>query len=357
MNDIAIHLAFPEGVLRYDCAGCDQRCCKTKGLAVFPGERAPLLTVHPALELVSDGNSAGIDILATPSSGCWFLEDALCAIVTSPTPAIRPVSCRLFPFNIFGLWKDTLVVAPNALCPFEVVDDGSGISGAEILALLQAYGAAGAPAEQLAPDSADAGRLVLERLIRHAAGASVAEISPLPLLAFQRITADAFAKGDAKGLDDVDTGRIDEVQGHIDESLVRIAEVIAVPMPNDDAFAAIAPLFAAMTPALRLFIYNTLAPPEVSRRLEILALYAAHWQNLRPARKLNAQTLMQLATSLAPQLALLAAWETPWPKRGVKTLGLKKGQPPAATVNLPKPPAQRSLRLLRIATFLTEGAP
>ena len=111
--DVDIHFAFADGVLQYDCASCDQRCCKTGGLVLFPSQRELLLKRYPALELVAPVTTTGIDIFATPPAGCWFLADEQCRL--SGDSSLRPGACALFPFNLFGLLGETLVVAPNAL--------------------------------------------------------------------------------------------------------------------------------------------------------------------------------------------------------------------------------------------------
>src|SRR5688572_7172164 len=84
-SDIGIFFAFPDGALAYDCASCDQRCCKTGGLAVFPNERALLVKRHPALELVGQP-SDGIAVYATPPSGCFFLAGDRCSLLVNGAP-------------------------------------------------------------------------------------------------------------------------------------------------------------------------------------------------------------------------------------------------------------------------------
>ena len=90
MTDVPVFMAFPDEALRYQCATCDQRCCKLSALLVFPAERERLVTALPALELVAPPVAGGIEAFATPPSGCWFLKDDRCALVDDDAPADEP---------------------------------------------------------------------------------------------------------------------------------------------------------------------------------------------------------------------------------------------------------------------------
>jgi hypothetical protein len=337
MSDVPVHLAFPDRVLRYDCDACDQRCCKTSGLAVFPAEREALIRRHPALELVEPAAPGAITVFATPPSGCWFLDGPRCSLVARSGDVHanrrhdpgRPRACTLFPFNLFGTVGDALVVAPNGLCPLWV-EPGAGVGHAEVLELLAQLGAAGAPPPVLRADG-DAS-LPLERVVRDAATASLTEPSPLPLIAFTELaTAATLEHGDPERAM-VGQGAIGETIEALEATLTVLAGVVGVPVPADADLADVAPTLAAWTPTLRLFAFEHVPIGSLPRALLALTLYAAHWQALRPERRLLPQTLMQMIGSLGPTLELLAAWDQPWRGGPVDGLPLRDGELPSVAL-------------------------
>src|SRR5438128_229638 len=96
----AAYFTFPDGALTYDCATCRQRCCRGKGFAVADPELVPLLAKAPELAAVLALRPGGALGATNVSDGCWFLEgDGLCRIERDFGRALKPVTCRLFPFN------------------------------------------------------------------------------------------------------------------------------------------------------------------------------------------------------------------------------------------------------------------
>jgi hypothetical protein len=349
-SDIGIFFAFPDGALAYDCAGCDQRCCKTGGLVVFPGERALLVRRHPALELVG-APEEGIAVYATPPSGCWFLSGGRCSLLgtgaaehnTRHAPP-RPVACTLFPFNLFGNVGNTLVVAPNGLCPLHV-RPGAGVAHADILDLLTRVGAAGTPPAPLR--TGDDAVMALEQLLRDAAAASLEEPSPLPLLAFSYVATERYLTAGPAGLADLDLAHLLDLIGAYDDLLAEYAAVLGVPKPGADTLAAIAPLFAAWSSTVRLFGFGHLPLRLVPRAMLALVLHVGHWVEQAKGRAVLPQTLLQMVSSLGPTLELLATWHEPW--SGATVPGVTRGVAPAGTVTLATDPVERGFALRRLA--------
>ncbi len=355
-DSINVHLAFPDGVLAYDCAVCDQRCCKTGALVVFPAERQSLIRRHPALELVTPPILEGITAFATPPSGCWFLEGSDCSLLDSANhenntvhSAMRPVACTLFPFNLFGQLGDTLVVAPNGLCPFEVRRDGA-VSHAQVLEVLDRVGAAGEPPLPLRPDAVG-DQIALERLILDAATTSLDEPSPVPLIAFSKLATDAFLEHGADGLERPDVGSLDETVADLYARLDLYARIVGVPSPDDATLEAIAPMLAAWTGTLRLFGFPRTPIGQLPYAVLGLSLYVATWHALAPQRPLLPQGLMQLVSSLAPTIALLNAWSLPWAAGDVDGVPLRNGATPeqCLTDHLPDDPLERNTLLRRLS--------
>lgn len=325
-----IHLAFPDGALAYDCPRCDQRCCKTGHLAVFPREHDRLVRLRPALELVAPPTQSAIGFYATPPSGCWFLEGSRCEQFTAHGGALRPLACTLFPFNLFALHGDTFVVAPNPLCPLEV-RPGDGIAFADVVEVLGTVGAAGAPPTPVRlGDPPDA--LVLERLLRDATRSALSEATPLKLLAFASLASRSFAAGGVGELAMVDLHLVDAEEYEVRARWLEHAEVLGIAAPGDAALAAVAPQVAAWMPSLRLFCFDGIGLGPLARAFEAFALLAAHWAELRPGRPVLPQTLAQLATSLRPICALLALWHEPWAGPRLDHPHIDPGMPPAELV-------------------------
>jgi Fe-S-cluster containining protein len=363
-EQINVHFAFPDGALAYDCAACDQRCCKTGSLVVFPAERASLVQAHPALELVGPPTTASIAAYATPASGCWFLDGARCQLLGSPNRRDntahgdrRPVACTLFPFNLFGQLGETLVVAPNGLCPLEV-RRSEGIRHADVLDTLKQVGAAGEPPLPLRPE-APRELVILERLILDAATASLEEPSPVPLIAFSHLATETFTRRGVDGLEALDvSGLSDAIEGAY-EQLERFAAIVGVPPPADATLEAVAPLLAAWTPVVRLFGMSRVPLERLPDAMLALTLYLSTWHALAPQRRLLPQGVMQMVSSLGSTIELLCAWDDPWQAGELPGSTAADGVPPAECIEpmLAADPVERGTQLRRLALARLGAAP
>lgn len=357
---INIHFAFPDRAFAYDCGSCDQRCCKTGTLAVSPRERPLLERLHPGLELAAREMAGDIACFVTPLSGCWFLLDARCALcdahTITPANAARPSACSIFPFNLFGTYQQSLVVAPNPLCPLPV-HPGQGLSHEEVLKSINDYGAAGSLPPPLRTADPDGG-IALERVVRHAAGAGLDTPSPTLLIAFERLATDAFMRGGRSALASLDLAPLDDIAFELEREFLRMSMVVGVPMPPQASLNACNALLAAWTPALRLFGFEDAPLTRLPRLILALTLYVAHWHSLSRERTVSPHALMQLLNSLRPNLAFLAALDVPWPAASVETLGLVKGSVPNVdeiVERLPVDPLARTAALRGLGSTLTGG--
>jgi hypothetical protein len=314
MTSTPVFLAFPDGALAYDCSGCDQRCCKTGTLAVHREDVAPLIQMHPALELVASSNGHGTHLFATPLQGCWFLKDTRCSLVTegdghsqSQHKAPRPRNCSLFPFNLVGRLGDIIVVAPNGLCPLRV-KPGEGMRHEH---LLETIAATGSPfddtPESLRPEGA--ALLPLEAAIVHVAQRSLADDSPLPLLGFTQLITEAHLQN---RLESTDLSELPIMIEAFGEEAQVFAEILDLPCLDAQDLSRITPLFNAWTPTLRLFGFNDLPLSCVPRAMLALALMASYWHKLCPDTPIQAHTLLQMVGGLGPTFRLLALWNSPW---------------------------------------------
>ncbi len=350
MRDVALHFAFPSGVLTYACPSCDQRCCKTGALALLPEERQRVVQRYPALELVAPLSTDEVASVATPCSGCWFLAGQRCTLVGADGGALRPRACSLYPWNLFGLHGTTLVVAPHPLCPLGVVRQG-GTTHAEVLELLAGLGAAGAPPEVLRRgDPPEA--LALERLLREAAGAAIAEgRNPVQLLAFSELATGAFLGGGTEALGHLAAADVARHEADVTARLGAMAVALGVDMPAVGTLARLGPTFAAWAPILRLFALEEVPLARLPSVLLALLLYAAEWQAGRPERPVLPQTLTQLIGALRPRLELLAAWDSPWRGAAVPELDVSPGDLPSrvALPRLSREPLARQAQLQRLA--------
>jgi hypothetical protein len=347
VSDVAIHFAFPSGVLTYDCPSCDQRCCKTGGLPLFPREKERIVATYPALELVAPQGAEQIGVFATPCSGCWFLAERRCTLTTAHGGALRPYACTLYPWNLFGAHGETLVVAPHPLCPLSV-EPGGGTTHAFVLDLLQKLGAAGAPPSPVRSTDPP-GALALERVIRDACTAAITDgLGPLELLAFSDLATRSFSKGQ---LGDLDLTHLDATTAEAGDRMGAMADVVGVQLPSAAVLAELAPTIAAWTPSLRLFALEHVSLSRLPDAMTALLLYAAHWQSERPGRRLLPQTLTQMLGSLGETIAVLASWDEPWTGETVETLGLRPGATPSAVVRprLAKDPLERARQLRLVA--------
>ena len=164
------YFTFADGSLRYDCPSCRQRCCRGKGFALGGEQLVPLVaklpTLAPLLKLRGGAWSA-----TNLADGCWFLDDAgWCSIETTHGRALKPSTCRLFPFNRVYRVGDVRVVDVNTvLCPVEAAG-GGGVTHAELVREIDEL--AGSPLIDAAtplPPALDVNWLDVERKASHAA--------------------------------------------------------------------------------------------------------------------------------------------------------------------------------------------
>ena len=121
-----IYFPFLSGLLTYDCARCDARCCRGAQLGIGRSrELVGLLSISPALGLLAapDFSQAPMPGLQSPVDACWFLDKKQrCRLEWAVGREHKPASCRLFPFHLFRLAGEHLVVMPHFLCPLQVAD-------------------------------------------------------------------------------------------------------------------------------------------------------------------------------------------------------------------------------------------
>lgn len=121
-----IHFPFLSGLLSYDCATCDARCCRGAQLGIGRSrELVGLLSISPALSLLAspDFNQAPMPSVQSPVDACWFLDKKNhCRLEWAVGRDSKPASCRLFPFHLFRLAGEHLVVMPHFLCPLQIAD-------------------------------------------------------------------------------------------------------------------------------------------------------------------------------------------------------------------------------------------
>jgi hypothetical protein len=302
VSDVEIFLAFPDGGLRYDCRACDQRCCKTGVLPLFPNERESIVRQHPALELVAPGHADGVALFSTPCSGCWFLADGRCTLADGAH--LRPQACTLYPWNVFGRLGNALVVAPHPLCPLTVAP-GRGVTHREVVQLIGRLGAAGGPASMLSAAHGP-GRLVLERLVRDVATACLNDETPFRVLAFSQLAGQAFLDHGPAGIAEMPLERLDEVAGELEQRAARMARAGRLSL-DGAAWAKVTPLFAAWLPSLRLFAFDEAPLHALPAACLALAVEMAHWQTLAPERALLPMALAERAASAWPRLGELVA--------------------------------------------------
>jgi hypothetical protein len=118
-----VFFSFPDGVFHYVCRECTQNCCFRS--AEFDGrigdEIQQLMGLYPAMEIVTIRRRGDTMALATPSGRCYFLDqDNRCGIETRHGKELKPVACRVFPFNHYSRLGDAFVVGLNFLCPLRL---------------------------------------------------------------------------------------------------------------------------------------------------------------------------------------------------------------------------------------------
>ena len=121
------YFTWPDGALSYDCVGCAE-CCKGLGIGLDAagGQVARLVEAYP--ELTAFLRKRGSTWTAfNPRGRCWFLDpEGLCRIEREHGRAVKPASCRLFPFNrVFRLGGTLIVDYNSVICPLRASDHGS----------------------------------------------------------------------------------------------------------------------------------------------------------------------------------------------------------------------------------------
>lgn len=375
MGEVPVFLAFADGVLGYRCQGCDQRCCKTGALPLFPAETEKLIYRHPALELVLSQQQP-LSLAHLPKSGCWFLGETGACGLHQPS---KPSACSLFPTNVFGLLDEALVVGPSGLCPMTVLPTtvaAAGKSGdftvldhAQTLASLGRLGAAGLPPAPLRPyHGSFENILVLETAIRDASGAMLGHANArdgwLPILAYTYLLGDAFFVGGAKALT---KAKLDH-QDAVEEALLTMRQdflhTLGIAAPSTKDHQEVAPLLLAYHSALRLFGFERIPPARLPEALLALELYAAYLGSQGQGQTINGQSLMELVSTMAPMIELLLRWQRPWPQRANIAipsqntfLQLQPGRSPAEQVALPADLLPRSEMLRAVADALQAFPP
>jgi hypothetical protein len=119
----ALHFAFIDGGMQYDCPSCDAHCCRGAGFAGSMDRELPkLLTLYPPLGHMATGRHGPVVYFANPPNGCYFLDaDRLCRVEKEHGRALKPSICGLFPFNVFSRVGTAVVVRPHFLCPLQAV--------------------------------------------------------------------------------------------------------------------------------------------------------------------------------------------------------------------------------------------
>jgi|GEM_PF-1579857 len=122
-DKVPIYMAFPDGVFHYVCRECTMVCCYRS--AEFDGsfrdEIAQLVQLYPAMEITAIRRRGDVVKFATPSGRCYFLDaDNRCGVEVRHGKEIKPVACRVFPFNNYYRAGRIFVVGLNFLCPLKL---------------------------------------------------------------------------------------------------------------------------------------------------------------------------------------------------------------------------------------------
>jgi hypothetical protein len=181
--DRDVYFPFGSARLGYDCVTCGAKCCRGHGYELRAGDelRAQITQSAPARFFVDPCEASEHHFhVRNLAPGCFFLRgDGLCGIQAQQGYALKPQTCRLFPFNQLGVVGSHLIVAPHPdLCPLDVMPHGSESQLSDYGELLAAMSGAtiNVHAIVLPIGDADAARLVeSERWIvelseRHANG-------------------------------------------------------------------------------------------------------------------------------------------------------------------------------------------
>lgn len=169
-----VYLAFPDGLLHYDCVSCKAQCCRGHGYQLNAAREVQYqLRANPTVRFFvnpCDAHAAHYHVSnAAPS--CFFLtSDDRCGIQVQHGFDAKPSTCRFFPFNGLFVVDRYLVVHPHlSLCPIEVVAGGqrSACSNHEsILDVMASYGIDQHVHERQPVVGVNTGLIVLEKAIR-----------------------------------------------------------------------------------------------------------------------------------------------------------------------------------------------
>lgn len=125
LNGKVIYFPFPDRAWGYDCERCGSFCCKGNGFGASPDEFAQLETQYPGLKLFARAGDRPTIRLLNLRGNCFFLEpNGFCRIQQEHGRAAKPFVCKMFPFNLFELSGDVLIVRPKPnLCPLHLCSD------------------------------------------------------------------------------------------------------------------------------------------------------------------------------------------------------------------------------------------
>jgi Fe-S-cluster containining protein len=132
-----IYFTFPDRRFTYECNGCGA-CCKGLGIGLDAtgGQVDDLVRLYPGLTSFLRKRGAAWTAF-NPRGQCWFLTgEGLCRVERDHGRAVKPASCRLFPFNrIFRMGAWMIVDYNSVICPLKAVaaDDARGIAHASIV--------------------------------------------------------------------------------------------------------------------------------------------------------------------------------------------------------------------------------
>jgi hypothetical protein len=115
-----IEFVFPDRMLAYDCATCQDNCCNGNGFALeAQTELVQILSTYPALgPFLGSGLPSKHDVrVQNFRSGCYFLDpENLCTIEREMGRETKPLLCRLFPVNKLFVCGDSVLVDVHDLC-------------------------------------------------------------------------------------------------------------------------------------------------------------------------------------------------------------------------------------------------
>jgi Fe-S-cluster containining protein len=290
---VETYYTFVDGALRYDCPSCGQHCCRGRGWALGANELIPLLRKAPEVAphlFVRGGETFGaIDF----TDGCWFLQkDGNCRVEVEHGRALKPSTCRLFPFNRVYRVGDVRVVDVNTvLCPLQHAP-GRGVTWAELDRELE--GAAGSPLIDVPaskPLQLPDDWLAIERRVFDACRAHAADLPALTRASGDADTDEIVASWSRTyGVDGAEYARLE---------------------------AQVAPLVALLVPSLR---WNTLfkkdagnydhVAPRLPRRIRALGFLGAMALRARGAMP-SLRDLTELCQMQLGALEVLSSWREP----------------------------------------------